>query len=209
MRYFMSNTTKEVSDVRYDEERISWIISDRRKAFGIRAGVTCALMLCALIISVINISDYLSVLCAMLEFPLMLLLARLIKRHDAKTILSPEVKGKNVREYEYGIHGTSTERIYRRGNMPHTFANKKVLHPRINGTVYLECEDGSIRSISGLYKSHMDIYEDGDVLVKYAGTRFPVIVSREARRLPCPLCGEVNGAERDECRACGLKIYPE
>ena len=56
----------------------------------------------------------------------------------------------------------------------------------------------------------MDIYEDGDILVKYAGTRFPVIVSRDAKKQPCPICGEVNDESREECRVCGLgivKIY--
>ena len=192
--------------MRYDDERISWIISDKRKAFKIRCGIILTLILTFLIVSVINISDYLTVLCSMLEFPLLFLLAMQIKKFDAKTLMSREVRGKNVKEYEYGIHGSSAERIYRRGNMPHTFTNKKILHPRINGTVYLELEDGNVTSISGLYKSHMEIYEDGDMLVKYAGTRFPIVVGRAVKKQPCPLCGEVNDSSRDACRVCGLAI---
>lgn len=192
--------------MRYDDERISLIINDRRRSFKIRCGVILALMIVFLTVSIINVSDYLTVLCSMLEFPLLFLLAVEIKKFDAKTLMSGEIRGKNIKEYEYGIHGTSTDRIYRRGNMPHTFANKKILHPRINGTVYLELEDGNVTSISGLYKSHMEIYEDGDILVKYAGTRFPIVEGRNVKKQPCPLCGEVNDSSRDACRVCGLAI---
>jgi hypothetical protein len=192
--------------VRYDDERISLIINDRRRSFKIRCGVILALMIVFLTVSIINVSDYLTVLCSMLEFPLLFLLAVEIKKFDAKTLMSGEIRGKNIKEYEYGIHGTSTDRIYRRGNMPHTFANKKILHPRINGTVYLELEDGNVTSISGLYKSHMEIYEDGDILVKYAGTRFPIVEGRAVKKQPCPICGEINDSSRDACRVCGLAI---
>ena len=121
-------------------------------------------------------------------------------------LFTPEIKGRNIKEYEYAIHGNRQERIYRKGNMPHTFTNKKILPLRLNGTVYLKLDDGNIKSISGLYKSHMDIYEDGDILLKYAGTKFPIILSREVKKQPCPICGEVNDETRDVCRSCGLGI---
>ena len=195
--------------MRYDEEKISWIIADKRRAFKIRFSIIVTIMLGALVVSIVNISDYLTVLCLMLEFPLIFLLVRVIKRFDAKTLMSGEVQGKNIKEYEYGVSsvGNGTGRIYRRINFPSTYANKKASHPvRINGTVYLELEDGNVTSISGLYKTHMDIYEDKDVLVKYAGTRFPIVINRDVKKQPCPICGEVNDKSLDECRVCGLGI---
>lgn len=198
--------------MRYDDEKISWIISDRRKAFKTRAIPTAVVMVCALAVSIINVTDYLTVLCLMIEFPLMLLLAHLFKKHDALTLMRGEVRGKNIKEYEQGISAArdGRNRIYRRVNMPLTYANRRTsAHTRISGTVYLELDDGNVTSISGLYKSHMQIYEDGDILVKYAGTRFPVVVSRDVKKQPCPLCGEVNDNSRDACRVCGLTIVKE
>ena len=192
--------------MRYDEEKISWIVADKRRVFKIRFYIIAALMLGSLAVCIINISDYLSVLCAMIEFPLMLFLARLIKKHDARVLLSKEIRGKNIKEYEYAISGRPRTTVFRRANVAHTFANRASSPMRLNGTVYLELEDGNVTSISGLYKSHMDIYEDGDMLIKYAGTKFPIIVGREVKKQPCPICGEVNDSSRDACKACGLGI---
>ena len=89
--------------MRYDEEKISWIIADKRRAFKIRFSIIATIMLSALVVSIVNISDYLTVLCLMLEFPLIFLLVRVIKRFDAKTLMSGEVQGKNIKEYEYGV----------------------------------------------------------------------------------------------------------
>lgn len=193
----------------YDEEKISWIIADRRRAFKIRLSLIAGAMFCALVISIINFTDYLTVLCLMAEFPLMLMLAGLLKKYDAKVLMRGEVRGKNIKEYEYAVNSGKggAGRIYRRVNTPMTYGNRRATAPtRINGTVYLELDDGNVTSISGLYKSHMEIYEDGDILVKYAGTKFPVVVNREVKKQPCPICGEVNDNSRDECRVCGLTM---
>ena len=206
MFYSAANYKRKVTFVKYDEEKISWIIADKRRAFKIRFYIILTLMAGALIVSIVNISDYLTVLTAMLEFPLMLILLKLIKKHDARTLLSKEIKGKNIKEHEYAISGRPRTTVFRRVNVAHTFANKGSSPMRLSGTVYLQLDNGNVTSISGLYKSHMEIYEDGDVLLKYAGTKFPVVISRDAVKQPCPICGEVNDNSRDECRACGLTI---
>lgn len=193
--------------MRYDDEKISWIIAARRRAFKIRCIIISSAILSLLCVSVVNISDYLTVLCSILMLPLLFRLLRLIKKFDASTLMKGEIRGKNIKEYEYSISGsTGQARIYRRTAIPFSFANKKAPPLRLNGTVYLELEDGNVTSISGLYKSHMDIYEDGDILLKYAGTRFPIVVSRDVKKQPCPLCGEVNDKSLAECRGCGLGI---
>ena len=48
--------------------------------------------------------------------------------------------------------------------------------------------------------------EGGRLVLQYAGTRFPIVVSRDVKRQPCPLCGEVNDKSLAECRGCGLGI---
>ena len=190
----------------YDAERISWIVYDKRKAFFIRFFVIIILMLSAFIVSILNISDRLTVISALLEFPLILILAGVIKKYDAKTLISKEVIGKNIKEHEYTSDSTNMKGAYRRINVAHTFANVKPSHVRLSGTVYLKLDDGNVIGVSGLNKSHMDIYEDGDLLHKYAGTKYPVVVSREIKKQPCPICGEVNDMTLDECSNCGLTI---
>ena len=193
--------------MRYDDEKISWIITKRRRALKIRLIALGTIILALLTVSLVHISDYLTVLCSILLLPHIFLLARVIKRFDAATLLKGEIRGKNVKEYEYSINSNVGQaKVYRRTAIPFSFANKKVSPLRLNGTVYLELNDGNITSISGLFKSHMDIYEDGDILLKYAGTRFPIVVSRDVKKQPCPLCGEVNDKSLAECRGCGLGI---
>lgn len=60
--------------------------------------------------------------------------------------------------------------------------------------------------LRGLYKSHTDIYKDGDVLIKYAGTKYPIVASRDIDSQPCPICGEINRATDARCAHCGLSI---
>ena len=190
----------------YDAEKISWIVEAKRTAFWRRAACLLALMAAGLVIAIIGITDYLTVLCSLLEFPLMFLLFRLIRKYNADILLKGEIKGRNIKEYEYAVQTGTRTPIHRKLTVAQTFANRRASPLRLNGTVYLELEDGSITSISGLYKSHMDIYEDGDILLKYAGTKFPVVISRDVKKQPCPICGEVNDESRDECRTCGLSI---
>ena len=50
------------------------------------------------------------------------------------------------------------------------------------------------------------LFVEGDTLLKYAGTHFPIVVSREMQKQPCPICGEVNDMSADACHNCGLSI---
>lgn len=190
----------------YDKEKIEQVVNIKRKSFRIKVGTLVFCFLAALIIALLRIDDSITFLCLISEFPYLFLLIRACNRYDARSLFCPEIKGKNIKEYEYAINGDGTGRVFQRGNVPRIYSNRKLPHLRLNGTVYLELEDGSIKSFSGMYKSHMDIYEDGDTLLKYAGTKFPVVLGREVKKQPCPICGEVNDMTREECRVCGLGI---
>lgn len=190
----------------YDTEKISISVKKRRIDFIKKAAALLSVLIASIIAIVINFNNYVSVICVLLILLSSALLAGYMRKFNVRLLFSKEICGKNKKEYEYRINGDKRNPIHSRGIVPHTYANRKSAPLRLNGTVYLELDDGSIKSISGLYKSHMDIYEEGDVLIKYAGTRFPIVLNRKVSIQPCPICGEVNDVSLDACRTCGLDI---
>ncbi len=134
---------------------------------------------------------------------------RALKKYPPTVLWSREVTGVNIKEHEYvesyqrGGYGM---RSLRYGNR--TRSTKSHLDPlptRIRARVYLRLENGDIYTVGDLRRAQTDVYEDGDTLVKYEGTRYPVIIGREVKRQPCPICGTVNTQERTRC-SCGLSI---
>lgn len=190
----------------YDLKEIEKIVNEKRKNFYIKASVILCAMIISLVLSLLHINDTITVLGIVVEFPLFYFLVKTWNKCEAKVLLKGEIKGKNIKEIEYGIQNDGQPPIYRRGNMPHNMSNRKVHPRRLNGSVYLELENGNIREVTGLYESHMNIYEEGDILLKPAGTKFPIVISRQPKKQPCPICGEVNDMSTDACQNCGLGI---
>ena len=190
----------------YDLEEIKKTVDEKRKNFYIKVAVILCIMVTSLVLSLIGLNDTITVLGVVAEFPLFYFLVKTWNKSEAKVLLKGEIKGKNIKEIEYGIQNDGQPPIYRRGNMPHNMSNRKVHPRRLNGSVYLELENGNIREITGLYESHMNIYEEGDILLKPAGTKYPVVISRQPKKQPCPICGEVNDMSADACHNCGLGI---
>ena len=190
----------------YDLEKIHILVSEKRKRAIIRMAAVFAAMTVGIILCAIDFNDTATVIGGLMQPFGIILLLRIFKKYNGKILFGKEIRGINIKEHEYGIQGDGQARIYRRGNIPLSYANRKEPPRRINGNVYVRLDDGSIREISGVYKSHLDIYEDGDMLLKPAGTRFPVVLSRAAHRQPCPICGEVNDMSKNACRSCGLTI---
>ena len=195
--------------MRYDDEKIKMLVNDKQKSFIQKAAFLTLLMLTALILCLVNFNDYVTVGCVLVLILLIFRVKKVIRSYNPKVLFCREITGKNRKEYEYAIQSDNRVRAFTKSNVPNTFANRKSAALRLNGTVYLELDDGSITSISGLYKSHMDIYEEGDTLIRYAGTKFPIVLDREVKKQPCPICGEVNDCSRDECGGCGLGIVRE
>ena len=152
-------------------------------------------------------------------FVIFLLYLKLFEKFTPKILFSKEIIGENLKESEYEImkrgsytgNGMRHKQVGSHGTMPYapnTRANRKAFHKSMHfsGEVYLKSEGGNIHLISGLYLSHLEIYEEGDVLLKPRGCKFPIVTNRRLESQPCPLCGEVNGKERDKCAGCGLKI---
>ena len=147
-----------------------------------------------------------------------LLLFALYKIFDVQSPsiwFSKEIRGVNIKEDEYvsrktpgpglswrQVGGPASPQPF----APNTGANRRRTPPNIRSRVYLQLEDGNIVTISTLYKSHTELFVEGDTLLKYAGTHFPIVVSREMQKQPCPICGEVNDMSADACHNCGLSI---
>ena len=113
-------------------------------------------------------------------------------------IFSKGFYGENIKEHEYVTGGS---RLYRYGGLRYTYNPQ-----RHKGDVYIRLENGDVTVVSYLPKKHLDIFEIGDTLVCFPGTRYPNVDSREVKEQPCPLCGYVNGKDDECCEKCGLKI---
>ena len=193
----------------YDSKEIEKLVNAKRKNFYIKASVILCAMIISFMISLIGLNDTITVLGIVAEFPMFYFLVKTWNKSEAKVLLKGEIKGKNIKEIEYGIQNDGQPPIFRWSNTPNTYVNRKTPPRRLNGNVYLELDNGSVKEISGLYKSHIDIYEEGDILLKYAGTKYPVVLSRKIDIQPCPICGEINDMSESDCKVCGLKILKQ
>lgn len=202
----------------YDINELRARIKKRKKAFLLKALVLSLLMLTALVLIALNIHKavtFISIISALL---LLLATHLTVQRDNPTTIFSRELRGVNIKEEEYVSRRTPGLALKWHGGggrtppqpfAPNTGANKKQYHPRLGGRVYLLHDSGDISEISGLTAEHVDIYEEGDALIKYAGTKYPIVLSRAVERQPCPICGEINDMTAVACRACGLGIIKE
>ncbi len=74
-------------------------------------------------------------------------------------------------------------------------------------TIYIQ--DGEkIRAyvINGVNEKHVEYYEARGVAVHIFGTRYPLIIDRDAKKWLCPHCGEFNPREEKSCISCKHKI---
>ena len=190
----------------YDLNELSNRIKQRRKALLLRVSILGAIMIVMAVLSIINFNETVTFLCIVLQFPSFYSIVKVFNKLHGKIIFSRELIGENIKENEYGIQNDGQPPIFRWVNTPNTYSNRKVHPRRLNGSVYIKLKDGNIKEIRGLYKSHMDIYEEGDILMKPAGVQFPIVINRKVAEQPCPDCGEINSAAEEMCSNCGLKI---
>ncbi len=203
----------------YDLNSLCLTVKKNKQGFLTKLFILISLAaICALLIALSCIGEVI-ILSGGALFVILLLLLKLLDKYNPKILFSGEIKGENIKESEYEImkrgsytgNGMRHKQVGGHGAMPYapnTRANRKAFHKNMhfNGEIYLKSDDGGIHLLTGLYGSHLEIYEEGDVLLKPAGCKFPIVINRETERQPCPLCGEVNGEESAMCGGCGLKI---
>ena len=197
--------------MRYDEKEIAARVSKRKRDFLIRILCPTALILSAVIIAVAlpnNTVIFLSVLISILTIAF---IARTLSHYHPMVLFSKEILGENVKEHEFVVTNCRprlsarlTTTRWRPRSVSQRGARTK---PPTSAVVYLRLPDGNVTFIDGLSGAHTDVYEIGDTLYKYPGTRYPIIRSREVKAQPCPICGTVNKLGECECITCHLKIF--
>ena len=196
------------------ERRVSWL----RRRFLLVLGALIILFVLLLLLICFHISDTITTLCLICEVGLVLAVYAFVSKSKPAIIFGKEVVGRNIKEEEYiaslpvgsslGYRQTGSRGVPQ-PFAPNTRANKRRTPPNVHGEVYIRLDDGSIELVRGLRREHLEMYEDGDILIKYAGTRYPVVISRKSTRQPCPMCGEINDMELELCHGCGLEIIRE
>ena len=199
----------------YDLEEIKKIVKQKRKMLITEFAIIITLMIAALILLLLNISSTVTFICIVAELALLFAIYKIFDVQSPSIWFSKEIRGVNIKEDEYvsrktpgpglswrQVGGPASPQPF----APNTGANRRRTPPNIRSRVYLQLENGNIVTISTLYKSHTELFIEGDTLLKYAGTHFPIVVSREMHKQPCPICGEVNDMSADVCHNCGLSI---
>ena len=199
----------------YDSKEIEKIVKQKRKMLVTEFTIIIALMIAALILLILNINSTVTFICIVEELALLFAIYKIFDVQSPSIWFSKEIRGINIKEDEYVSRKTPGPGLKWRqvGGpaspapiAPNTGANRSRTPPNIRSRVYLQLEDGNIVTLSTLYKSHTELFVEGDTLLKYAGTHFPIVVSREMQTQPCPICGEVNDMSADACHTCGLGI---
>jgi len=199
----------------YDSKEIEKIVKQKRKMFITEFAIIITLMIAALILLILNINSTVTFICIVAELVLLFAIYKIFDVQSPSIWFSKEIRGVNIKEDEYVSRKTPGPGLKWRqvGGpaspapiAPNTGANRRKAPPNSRSRVYLQLENGNIVTLSTLYKSHTELFVEGDTLLKYAGTHFPIVVNREMQKQPCPICGEVNDMSADACHTCGLGI---
>ena len=195
--------------MKYNEAEIFRHVAKRKKSFLIKS----ISLLLIILISAITIAIFPEVTVIFISVMLIILaivyLIKMIINYSPLILFSKEKKGINVHEHEYVIYkGPSYKKMWyvpRLKTSEFTGGTNRI-KTTVGATVYLRLPDGNVIFIDHLYNAQTDIYEIGDTLYKYPGTRFPIVLDKEMSAMPCPLCGTANKNTEPRCITCGLKI---
>lgn len=196
----------------YNEEQIKRSVKKRQRAFLIKLITPIALILICTAFVAIFPEVTVVFICVSSIILSIVYLIKTIRRYAPLTLFSKEIKGINVHEHEYTLGpkssaGWGAKRLVPKLNNTSEFmGGTNRIKTTVGATVYLRLPDGSVTFIDHLYNGQTDIYEIGDTLYKYPGTRFPIVLDRELSAMPCPLCGTANKCTEPKCITCGLKI---
>ncbi len=194
----------------YSARDISEIVKRRKESFFIRLILSALLIIGAVTVialfpetTVIFFAVTVIILC-------IAFIIRTLLRYHPAVLFSKEITGVNVKEHEFAITNlrpTFSARVVmpRRKTSSFTGGTKRT-KPTTGAIVYLRISDDDIAYIDGLTNAQTDIYEIGDTLYKYPGTKYPIIIGRKASSQPCPLCGTANRDSEPRCITCGLEI---
>lgn len=194
----------------YSEADIKKYIKARRRDFFIKILLSFLLILIALAAIIIFPEATVIFVCAAVILFSIIYIFKVLRRYQPRTLFSREIKGVNIKEHEFAVTNRrptfSARLVMPRANAKSFTGGKTRTKSPTSAIVYLRLPDGDVTYIDNLTNAQTDIYEIGDTLYKYAGTRYPIILERKLDAQPCPLCGTANKSIEDCCITCGLKI---
>ena len=196
--------------MRYNEERIFKSVKKRQKAFLTRAISYSVLMILGALTIILFPYTTPIFISAIVIIVSAVYLIKTVKRYRPSIIFSKEVVGVNIHEHEFVVTNrrpTFSARIVMPKRDTSSFTGGKTrTNIPTSAIVYLRLDDGNVTFIDKLTNAQTDIYEIGDRLYKFAGTRCPVILDKEVDEMPCPICGTQNKHTEPKCINCGLPI---
>lgn len=200
--------------MKYDSREIEKRVSRRRKSFLFYAVPAALIFVIGLIFLLFNekkfiVSGGLFMLLSMLIF------YKIVNKYSPLYLFSREVVGINIKEHEYVmlkgsrvVGGGRSVRLAKAAKNSEG-ARKPMNTPTVHAYVYLKLDSGEIKVIEGITSKHTELYEIGDKLLRFSGTRYPIVLERKVKRQPCPICGAINSREQTRCKKCRLSILSE
>ena len=196
--------------MRYCEAEIKRRIAGRRRDFLVKIIAWALLDAAALTAAAIFPETTTVFVCTLTVIISAVFITKTVRRYHPKTLFSGEIKGINIKEHEFvksNLRPTFSARLIMPKAKTSGFAAQRTrTKAPTSAIVYLKLENGDVTYIEHLTNAQTDIYEIGDTLYKYPGTRYPIIIGKESKTLPCPLCGTANKHIEERCLTCGLKI---
>ena len=197
----------------YDEKEIKKRISTKRKVFLVKLIIDLLVLIGGIVFLIIDIDSTLFFRGIVIIILALAYLSILCDKYRPVTLFSREIKGENIKEHIYEVYVRRGVAL-RPKQVGMGYGGQPLSHTRmakatLRSAVYLKLEKGDIKEIRNMRVEHAELYEDGDVLLKYAGTKYPVIINRESERQPCPICGTINATKDEACLNCNLKIKKE
>ena len=183
------------------EDKIKERVAGKRKRFFLKAFIYLAIILTSVMLLLITDDTTAVFIATLLIILFCYSLIKLVVRSELNVLFSGEKRGINIKEHEFCMR---TREAYSRYFGFYKTKNSWRANA-VHSLVYIRLDDGNVVCISGLYKRHTDIYNEGDELLKYPGCRYPVVVSRSDANPICPICGTVNVRDTRKCINCGLE----
>lgn len=185
----------------WDEKMIRARISAKRKKLLAKLVSYLAVIMAAVVILIL-LRDVTAVFVATLAIIISIyMLLKSLSKHNPLVLFSRELRGINIKEHEFVMNSRTPYSRYFGFYKTKDAWRANAVH----SAVYVRLKNGNVVRIDGIFKTHTDIYEDGDELVRYAGCRYPVVVGRFCDRVICPICGTINSSFAERCISCKLE----
>ncbi len=193
----------------YNKDGIAKYVKKRRRDFIFK--IVCSLLFVLISSLIIALFPEMTVIfvCVVIIIISVFYAIKTLKRYQPVLLFSEELQGENVKEHEFVVTNRRLSfggrRSFSRFKPVAYSSQRSRTKPPTSAIVYIKLPCGDVTYLDGLSGAQTDIYEIGDTLYKYPGTRYPIILNREVKAQPCPICGTANKASEEKCITCGLK----